>query len=40
MDKSIGMDEKTFNKISSIAKKNHRTKIDQLRFWVSMEVKK
>lgn len=40
MEKSIGIDDETYDRLSVIAKRNGRNLIGQIRYWVSLEVKK
>ena len=39
MEKSVGMDEETWKKLSKIAGRNGRNLIGQIRFWIDSEVK-
>ena len=39
MDKSIGMDEETYNDLARIAEKNGRNLVGQIRFWIRGEKK-
>jgi hypothetical protein len=34
----IGLDSKTFEDLNKISQQNHRSKIDQIRKWVSEEL--
>ena len=40
MEKSVGMDEKTYDDLCKVAKRNGRNLIGQIRFWINSEVKK
>jgi hypothetical protein len=39
-EKSVWFDSVTYKQLTSIAKKNNRSLIGQIRFWVGKEVKK
>lgn len=39
MDKSVGMDEKTYDDLCEVAQRNGRNLIGQIRYWISKEKK-
>lgn len=39
MDKSLGLDEETYDDLCEVAKKNGRNLIGQIRFWIAGERK-
>lgn len=39
MEKSIGLDDETYNELYKIAQKNNRNLIGQIRFWIKEEKK-
>lgn len=40
MKTSVGLDQKTYDDLARIARKNGRNLIGQIRYWISKEAKK